>query len=103
MERMEAEIGQGISPQIWAKHLQECKVSKQDMNSLIMHFLLVEGYKSAAESFAQETGTPLSPVHTGFIEERMAIRNALRKGEIVRAIELLNDLDPLVVYPPCLH
>ena len=60
-----------------------------------MNYLVIEGYKDAAENFALETG--LSPsVDLSSIQDRMDIRNAVQAGRIEEAIERVNDLDPEV-------
>lgn len=38
----------------WARRLEEMHVSKHALNSLIMNYLVVEGYQDAAAKFAQE-------------------------------------------------
>ena len=38
----------------WNKALEEVKISKQDLNKIIMNYLVVEGYQSAAQKFTQE-------------------------------------------------
>jgi len=64
-----------------------------------MNYLIVEGYKDAAEHFSVESGLEAS-VDFGSIRERMEIRNAVEAGNIELAIEKVNDLDPEV--GPCL-
>ncbi|KAJ1961044.1 hypothetical protein H4R35_007489 [Dimargaris xerosporica] len=67
-----------------------------ELNKLIMDYLVVEGYKDAAEKFSQECG--LQPdVDFVSIEERMKIRFAIQKGNIEEAIERVNDLDPEIL------
>ena len=66
-----------------------------DLNRLIMDYLVIEGYKSAAEEFSQEANlTP--PVDFESIESRMDIREALQRGDIEDAITRVNDLNPEV-------
>lgn len=66
-----------------------------DINKLVMNYLSTEGYKEAAENFALETGTK-SPVDLQSIDDRMIIREAIQKGDIEKAIGLINDVDPEV-------
>lgn len=71
-----------------------------------MDYLVVEGYKEAAENFARESGMlsttsgdSLSSSPTmdfESIHNRMIIRNAIQSGDIVDAIERVNDFDPEV-------
>ena len=66
-----------------------------DLNRLVMDYLVVEGYKEAAENFAREAG--MSPQEDfESIRNRMTIRNAIQRGDIVEAIERVNDLNPEV-------
>lgn len=59
-----------------------------------MDYLVVEGYKSAADCFARESGLP--PVDLDSMENRMWIRDAIQTGEIEVAIERINDVNPEV-------
>jgi hypothetical protein len=70
-------------------------LARSDLNRLIMDYLVIEGYKSAAEQFSQEADLP-SPVDFDSIEARMNIREALQRGDVEDAITLVNDLDPEV-------
>lgn len=66
-----------------------------DLNRLIMDYLVIEGYKSAAEEFSQEANIS-PPVDFESIESRMDIREALQRGDIEDAITRVNDLNPEV-------
>jgi hypothetical protein len=68
-----------------------------DLNRLIMDYLVIEGYKSAAEEFSDEANVP-PPVDFESIESRMVIREALQRGDIEEAISRMNDLNPEVSY-----
>jgi len=71
-------------------------VTKDDLNRLIMDYLVIEGYKSAAEEFSQEANlTP--PVNFESIESRMDIREALQRGDVEDAITRVNDLNPEIL------
>lgn len=41
----------------WERKLKDVKISKKDMNKLVMNFLVTEGYVDAAEKFRIESGT----------------------------------------------
>ena len=72
-----------------------CRVDPRDLNKLIMNYLVIEGYKDAAEKFHQESG--IKPgMSLDSMEARMLIRSAIEKGQIEHAIDLVNDLDPEV-------
>ncbi|TFK41253.1 CTLH/CRA C-terminal to lish motif domain-containing protein [Crucibulum laeve] len=61
-----------------------------------MDYLVIEGYKSAAEEFSQEAHiTP--PVDFESIESRMDIREALQRGDVEDAITRVNDLNPEIL------
>jgi hypothetical protein len=63
-----------------------------------MDYLVIEGYKDAAERFSSESG--LSPqVDLESIENRMNIRSAIQRGDVEDAIGRVNELDPEVSYP----
>lgn len=60
-----------------------------------MDYLVIEGYKDAAERFSSESG--LSPqVDLESIENRMNIRSAIQRGDVEDAIGRVNELDPEV-------
>ncbi|KAF7320072.1 hypothetical protein MKEN_00791500 [Mycena kentingensis (nom. inval.)] len=82
-----------VLPEDFQRRLHEVQVSKHDLNRLIMDYLVVEGYKSAAEEFCQEANLP-APVNFESIESRMNIRDALHRGDVEDAIARVNDLNP---------
>ncbi|KAJ2637701.1 hypothetical protein GGF40_002177 [Coemansia sp. RSA 1286] len=84
---------QTISLEEWKSKMAEVPIAKSDLNQLIMNYLIIEGYKDAAEKFSEESGLHTS-VDLGSIEERMKIRYAVQTGDIKAAIERVNDLNP---------
>eukprot|EP00871_Galdieria_phlegrea_P003278 jgi/Galph1/3951/GphlegSOOS_G2626.1 len=85
-----------FSKEEWEKRLAEVQVDRRDLNLLVMNYLVIEGYKDAAEKFSEETG--LDPgVDLKSIAERMAIRSAVQQGDIDKAVELVNDVNPLIL------
>lgn len=60
-----------------------------------MDYLVIEGYKTAAEQFSSEAGLD-SPVDFESIESRTNIREALQRGDVSDAITRVNDLNPEV-------
>ena len=46
-----------ITREEWDKKLNDVKIRKEDMNKLVMNFLVTEGYVEAAEKFQMESGT----------------------------------------------
>ncbi|KAG8947966.1 hypothetical protein FRC04_010163 [Tulasnella sp. 424] len=68
-----------------------------------MDYLVIEGYKSAAEEFSKETGLQHS-VDLSTIETRMHIREAVQRGDVEQAIELVNNINPSILDSnPSLH
>ncbi|KAJ2723688.1 hypothetical protein GGI07_002483 [Coemansia sp. Benny D115] len=84
---------QTISLEEWESKMAEVPIAKSDLNQLIMNYLIIEGYKDAAEKFSEESGLHTN-VDLGSIEERMQIRFAVQSGDIKAAIERVNDLNP---------
>ncbi|KAF7339537.1 hypothetical protein MSAN_02168200 [Mycena sanguinolenta] len=68
----------------------------RDLNRLIMDYLVIEGYKSAAEEFCAEANLD-PPVDFDSIESRMDIRDALQRGDVEDAIARVNDLNPEIL------
>lgn len=71
-------------------------ISGSDINSLVLNYLVVEGFKDAAEQFCAETGLE-PPVDLNSISERMRIRTAIQDGQIEQAMALVNDLNPEIL------
>ncbi|PCH33873.1 lish motif-containing protein [Wolfiporia cocos MD-104 SS10] len=80
----------------WERRLHDVNVTKQDLNRLVMDYLVIEGYKTAAEEFSRETGMD-APVDFESIESRMNIREALQRGDVGDAITRVNDLNPEIL------
>jgi hypothetical protein len=45
-----------ISVEKWNEEMNKIKVNRQDMNKLVLNYLIIEGYKDAVEKFIKETG-----------------------------------------------
>ncbi|CAO3641346.1 unnamed protein product [Cunninghamella blakesleeana] len=85
-----------ISKDEWEQRLSKVVVEKQQLNQLIMNYLVIEGYVEAAEQFSLESG--LSPcVDLQSIQDRREIRHAIQTGDIDAAIDLVNDLNPEIL------
>ena len=67
-----------------------------------MDYLVIEGYKSAAEEFSLEAGVQPA-VDFASIESRGDIRDALNRGDVQGAITRVNDLNPEVNYSVYSH
>lgn len=85
-----------IRKEEWDSRLHEVPISKEDLNRLVMDYLVIEGFKGAAEEFSQEAN--LAPtVDFESIESRMIIRQALQRGDVEDAITRVNDLNPEIL------
>ncbi|KAG4199687.1 hypothetical protein ERO13_A05G163100v2 [Gossypium hirsutum] len=84
-----------ISREEWEKRLNNVKIRKEDMNKLVMNFLVTEGYVEAAEKFRMESGTHHIDLAT--ITDRMAVKKAVQCGNVEDAIEKINDLNPEIL------
>ncbi|KAJ3480714.1 hypothetical protein NLI96_g8152 [Meripilus lineatus] len=80
----------------WEKRLHDVDLSKQDLNQLVMDYLVIEGFKTSAEEFSKEAGLN-APVDLESIESRMTIREALQRGDVGEAITRVNDLNPEIL------
>lgn len=96
MGKGEAATKKMISREEWERRLGEVRIRKEDMNKLVMNFLVTEGYVDSAERFQMESGT--SPeIDLGTITERMAVRKAVQCGNVEDAIDKVNDLNPEIL------
>ncbi|KAF9975231.1 Glucose-induced degradation complex subunit, partial [Actinomortierella ambigua] len=96
MAGMSTSAKKTISKDEWEARLAEVPVDRDDLNKLIMNYLIIEGYKDAAEKFSQESGaTP--PVNLESIQDRMIVRTAIQRGNIEAAIDRVNDLNPEIL------
>jgi hypothetical protein len=66
----------------------------RDINTVIMDYLVKEGYPDSARKFAIEAKIEEKPDES--IRTRVDIRNAIHSGDIQSAIEKINELNPEV-------
>ncbi|VVA93895.1 unnamed protein product [Arabis nemorensis] len=85
-----------ITREEWEKKLNAVKLRKEDMNTLVMNFLVTEGYVEAAEKFQRESGTK-PEIDLATITDRMAVKKAVQNGNVEDAIEKVNDLNPEIL------
>ncbi|XP_071930433.1 protein GID8 homolog isoform X1 [Coffea arabica] len=85
-----------ITKEEWEKKLNDVKIRKEDMNKLVMNFLVTEGYVDAAEKFRKESGTE-PDIDLATITDRMAVKKAVQCGNVEDAIEKVNDLNPEIL------
>lgn len=82
-----------IAPEEWQRRLASRVLSRREVNRLLMNYLVVEGYKDAAECFAREAGVaPQGDL--GAIAERNGVRAALQAGDVGTAVRRVNDMQP---------
>ena len=87
----------------FTQKMNEVNVSRESLNKLVMNYLVIEGYKDAAEEFQRESATPPG-TDLESITDRMAIRNAVQEGNVSGAISRVNGLSPeLLDTEPALH
>ncbi|EMS45116.1 UPF0559 protein [Triticum urartu] len=79
----------------WERKLRDVKIRKEDMNRLVMNFLVTEGFVDAADKFRVESGTQ-PDIDLATITDRMEVKKAVQSGNVQEAIEKINDLNPTV-------
>ncbi|AQL08212.1 hypothetical protein Zm00014a_009812 [Zea mays] len=77
----------------WELKLRDVKIRKEDMNRLVMNFLVTEGFVDAADKFRIESGTQ-PEIDLATITDRMEVKRAVQSGNVQEAIEKINDLNP---------
>ncbi|CAN8240903.1 unnamed protein product [Cochlearia groenlandica] len=85
-----------IPRQEWEKKLNSVNLKKDEINTLVMNFLVTEGYVDAAEKFQKESGTK-PEIDLATITDRMAVKKAVQNGYVEDAIEKVNDLNPEIL------
>jgi len=71
-------------------------VTTSDINSVIMDYLISEGFPAAARSFAKEANIPPEAQDSESIQVRVDIKKAIHAGNIEEAIGIINELNPEV-------
>ena len=84
-----------ISKETWEQRMSQIIPNKEDMDKLVMNFLVLEGYKEGAMKFQQESGIKADIDH-GQIDARIEIRKLITDGRIEEAIREINELNPEV-------
>ncbi|CAG9798003.1 unnamed protein product [Chironomus riparius] len=77
----------------WEEQLKDFYIKQDDLNRLIMDYLVNEGFKEAAEKFQEESGI-ISPVDLSTLDNRIMIRESINAGRIQDSISLVNQLHP---------
>lgn len=82
-----------ISKEEWMAKFSSHQITRADMNTLIMNYLVTEGFKESAEKFRLESGIQPS-VDLNQLDDRIKIREEIQNGRIENAISLVNSLQP---------
>lgn len=85
-----------ITKEDWEKKLAAVRLRKEDLNKLVMNYLVTEGFVEAAQKFQEESGTE-PDIDLATITDRMAVRKAVQCGDVQDAIERVNDLNPEIL------
>ena len=96
MGKGDAALRRIVLEEEWERKVQEVRIRKQDMNKLVMNYLVMEGHVDAAQWFQVESGTT-PEINLDTITERMAVRTAVQCGNVEDAIEKVNDLNPVIL------
>jgi glucose-induced degradation protein 8 len=96
----------------WMDAIEQQRLERSTLNRLIINYLVtgttserwttanaflrsrLEGFKEAAEKFAEEAGISLNHVDLTSLDERLRIREAIECGRIEEAIDLINKKAP---------
>lgn len=76
----------------YGRAFDNVNLPKHDINTLVMDFLIQEGYPAAAAHFAEEANIDMR-AENSLIEERVSIRDAIFRGDLETAIEEINAID----------
>ncbi|CAA7020797.1 unnamed protein product [Microthlaspi erraticum] len=96
----------------WNFYAKDVKIRKEDLNRLVMDFLVAEGYPVAVEKFQEETGTQrilflvdfcyflnkkTAEIDLASIADRSAVIRAIECGNMDVATEKLSALNPEIL------
>lgn len=82
-----------VSKEEWMNSFNSHQITRADMNTLIMNYLVTEGFKESAEKFRLESGIQPS-IDLNHLDDRIKIREEIQNGRIENAISLVNTLQP---------
>jgi len=71
-----------------------------EINTVVMNFLVQQGYPDAAARFAEEANIAMN-AENSLMEERVRIKNAIYRGDLQTAIEEINEIDVMVSFRCC--
>ena len=82
-----------INREEWLQKMENVSVDKECLDSVVMDYLMKEGFQEAAELFSQESNTPLPQDAVSFYP----IQVAIEKGNVEEAISRTNEIDPSIL------
>jgi glucose-induced degradation protein 8 len=72
-------------------------VSRDELNKLVMNYLILEGHKEGALNFQKESGLQCDDmIDSDIIDARVQVKKLILAGELDQAIKALNELNPEV-------
>ncbi|KAB7502641.1 Glucose-induced degradation protein 8-like protein [Armadillidium nasatum] len=80
----------------WIDGTMKAVLKRTDMNKLIMNYLVMEGFKEAAEKFSVEANIK-PPMDLERLDERIKIRTAIQNGHIQEAMRMVTALHPEIL------
>lgn len=73
----------------------------REIDKLVLNYLVIEGFKEAAEEFIKESGLDeideIKKMDLASIDYRLKVRQAIQGGEIETAVRELNNFDPEIL------
>ncbi|KAK8384517.1 hypothetical protein O3P69_014234 [Scylla paramamosain] len=80
----------------WLEETNKMHIHRADMNKLIMNYLVMEGFKEAAEKFSIEANIK-PPMDLDQLDERIRIRTAIQNGQFQEAMRMVTALHPEIL------
>jgi len=77
----------------WKEEINQTVLQRTSINNLVMNYLVTEGFKEAAERFAEEAGVS-GGLELNRMDERIRIREAIQEGRTRQAMEMTTSLHP---------
>ena len=84
-----------ISQEEWENKMDGIKIPREQMNRLVMNFLITQGYLEASSCFEKESKTQI--INDDHLKERDEIRTSILCGDIDRAIFLINSISSSIL------
>ena len=67
------------------------------LDQVVMDYLVRKRFKETATNFVSEANVTPPPYDTSLMDQQTAIRGAVESGDVSRAMELVNGLDPEIL------